>query len=114
MKRDDDQELWDLLGQGAEPKVSPFFARNVLREIRQPDGWGNLRDWLTVRRLVPAASLVIVALISVVALRMQTPPADPAAEMWTNVNAQDYEVMADLEDLLASEDNNSLDDAILL
>ena len=114
MKRDDDQELWDLLGQGAEPKVSPFFARNVLREIRQPDKWANLREWLTVRRLVPAASLVIVALISVVVLRMQTPPAHPGAEMWTNVNAQDYEVMADLEDLLASEDTNSLDDSILL
>lgn len=113
MKRDDDQELWDLLGQGAEPKVSPFFARNVLREIRQPDKWANLREWLTVRRLVPAASLVI-ALVAMVVLRMQTPPADPAADMWTNVNAQDYEVMADLEDLLASEDNNSLDDAILL
>ena len=113
MKRDDDQELWDLLGQGAEPKVSPFFARNVLREIRKPDGWANLREWLTVRRLVPAASLVI-ALVSVVVLRMQTPLADPAAETWTNVNAQDYEVIADLEDLLASEDSNSLDDSILL
>ena len=113
MQRDDDQELWDLLGRGAEPKVSPFFARNVLREIRKPDGWANLREWLTVRRLVPAASLVI-ALICVVALRMQTPLADPAAETWTNVNAQDYEVMADLEDLLASEDSNSLDDSILL
>ena len=97
----------------AEPKVSPFFARNVLREIRKPDGWANLREWLTVRRLVPAASLVI-ALVAVVLLRMQTPLADPAAETWTNVNAQDYEVIADLEDLLASEDSNSLDDSILL
>ena len=34
--------------------------------------------------------------------------------MWANVNAQDYEVMADLEDLLASDDSNSLDDSILL
>lgn len=117
MKREDDEKLWDLLGRAAEPKISPFFARNVLRETRKSSvGWANLREWLTVRRLVPAASLVI-ALIAVVFLRMQTPVgplAEPAAEMWTNVNAQDYEVMADLEDLLASEDNNSLDDSILL
>ena len=116
MKREDDEKLWDLLGRAPEPKISPFFARNVLRETRKPAGWANLREWLTVRRLVPAASL-LVALIAVVVLRMQTPVgplADPAAETWTNVNAQDYEVIADLEDLLASEDNNSLDDSILL
>jgi len=35
MQREDDQQLWDLLGRTAEPKLSPFFARNVLREIRQ-------------------------------------------------------------------------------
>ena len=46
MKRDDDQELWDLLGQAAEPKISPFFARNVLREIRKPGDWATLRGWL--------------------------------------------------------------------
>jgi hypothetical protein len=113
MKREDDEKLWDLLGRGAEPKISPFFARNVLRETRKPDGWANLREWLTVRRLVPAGSLVI-ALIGVVFLRMQTPGDAPSAGMWANVNAQDYEVMADLEDLLASDDSNSLDDSILL
>ena len=116
MKREDDEKLWDLLGQAAEPRISPFFARNVLRETRKPAGWANLREWFTVRRLIPAAS-VVAALIAVVFLWMQTsldPLADPAAEMWTNVNAQDYEVMADLEDLLASEDSNSLDDSILL
>jgi len=26
--------LWRLLGKARRPKVSPFFARNVLREIR--------------------------------------------------------------------------------
>ena len=71
MKREDDEKLWDLLGQAAEPKISPFFARNVLREIRKPAGWANLREWLTVRRLIPAASLVV-ALMAVVFLRMQT------------------------------------------
>ena len=27
--------LWQLLGRGSAPDVSPFFARNVLRAIRQ-------------------------------------------------------------------------------
>ena len=34
--------------------------------------------------------------------------------MLANMNAQDYEVMADLDDLLASEDSNSLDESVLL
>src|SRR6266496_825664 len=35
MKREDDQQLWELLGRLAEPKLSPFFARNVLRQVRR-------------------------------------------------------------------------------
>ncbi len=117
MKREDDEKLWDLLGQAAEPKISPFFARNVVRETRKSDGRANLREWLTFRRLVPALSLAV-ALMAAVFLQRSTPPVDPLAdsptEVSTNVTAQDYEVMADLEDLLAAEDSNSLDDSILL
>lgn len=116
MKRDDDPELWDLLGQAAEPRISPFFARNVLREIRKPGAWAALPGWLNLRRLIPAAG-VAGALIAVAFLRMHTsvaPLAEPPADVLANVDAQDYEVMADLDDLLASDDNNSLDESVLL
>jgi hypothetical protein len=114
MKRDDDPKLWDLLGQASEPKISPFFARNVLREIRKPNAWATWRGWLSPRRLISAVGAAT-ALIAVAFLRMHTSvaplaPSDPLA----NVEAQDYEVMADLDDLLASDDNNSLDDSVLL
>ena len=116
MKREDDQELWDLLGRGAEPKISPFFARNVLREIREPGGWTTLRGWLNPRRLIPAAGMAA-ALLTVVFLRMYTavaPLAAPPSDALANLDAQDYEVIADLDDLLASDDNNSLDESVLL
>lgn len=116
MKRDDDQELWDLLGQAAEPGISPFFARNVLREIRQPGAWAALGGWLNLRRLIPAAG-VVGALLAVAFLRMHTsvaPLADPPSDILANVDAQDYEVIADLDDLLASDDNNSLDESAFL
>jgi hypothetical protein len=57
------------------------------------------------------------ALIAVVLLRMHTsvaPLAGPPSDMLMSVDTQDYEVIADLDDLLASDDNNSLDDSILL
>jgi hypothetical protein len=115
MKREDDQELWDLLGQAPEPKISPFFARNVVREVRQLGGWSNLRRWISIRRLLPIAS-VAVALIAVSFLQMQTPVvplADPESDLFTNVDPQDYEVVADLNDLLASDDNSSVEETIL-
>jgi hypothetical protein len=116
MKRDDDEKLWDLLGQAAEPKVSPFFARNVLREIRQPGDWTTLRGWLNLRRLIPATG-VAAALIAVAFLRMQTsvaPLEGPSPDMLANVDSQDYEIVSDLDDLLASDDNNSADDSVFL
>lgn len=115
MKRDDDQELWDLLGQAAEPKISPFFARNVLREVRQPGGWSTLRGWFNPRRLIPAIG-VAAALIAAAFLRMHTavtPLTAPSPDTLANAEVQDYEVIADLDDLLASDDN-SLDESVLL
>lgn len=113
MKREDDEKLWDLLGHAAEPKTSPFFARNVLRGIRESRGGLRVTGWL--KWLVPATGLAV-AVIAALFLRVQMPdrnysaPADNLAVM----DAQDSEAMADLDDLIASDDVNSLDDAVLL
>jgi hypothetical protein len=116
MNRDDDPKLWDLLGRTDEPKISPFFTRNVLREIRVPDKRTTLGGWLNFRRLVPAAGMAA-ALIAVMFLRWHTavaPLTGPSSDALANVDAQDSEVMADLDDLLASDDNTSLDESVLL
>src|SRR5438874_1666569 len=56
MRREDDQELWDLLGQTKAPAASTFFARNVVRQVRQggSDRVDFLR-WLRPRILAPVA-----------------------------------------------------------
>lgn len=113
MNRDDDPKLWDLLGQTEEPKISPFFARNVLREIRESDDQATSRAWLNPRRWIPAAATA--GLIAVVFLRLHTAPlTDPSSDALANVDAQDSEVIADLDDLFASDDSNSLDESVLL
>jgi len=116
MNRDDDQKLWDLLGRTAEPRISPFFSRNVLRKIRQTRAGSALREWFGLRRLVPAAG-VAVALIAVALLRTQTSapsPAESQSDKAAIVSAQDSEVIADLDDLLASDDNLDDSDGVLL
>jgi hypothetical protein len=60
---------------------------------------------------------VAVALIAVFFLQVQpevTPlaMADPEAEMFANVDPQDYDIVSDLNDLFSSDESNSLDEGI--
>ena len=65
MNRDEDPQLWDLLGQSKRPSPSPFFLRNVVRVVRSQSGKGQgLRAWFSLRRLVPALSATAVVAIA--------------------------------------------------
>jgi hypothetical protein len=113
MKREDDQDLWDLLGRTAEPKLSPFFARNVLRQVRQePSGFQRARDWLSLRRLIPASALAIVVMGVVVATHHPVSQKSPESEpdVVAKIDPQDYEVVADLDELLAVDENSLWDE----
>ena len=114
MKREDDEQLWDILGRAPEPKVAPFLARNVLRQIRQEPRWTvALRSWFSLRRLVPASAFALALAAAIVfthnpSLRHEraSNELDPIAK----VDAQDYEVVADLDDLLAPDENSLWDE----
>src|SRR6266404_6048860 len=63
MHRDEDRQLWDLLGQANAPKVSPFFARNVIRRVRAESESARPRtSRLLWRILVPATAAALLAL----------------------------------------------------
>jgi hypothetical protein len=116
MKREEDEKLWDLLGHSAEPSVSPFFARNVVRKIREARGEPVPRRWWNLRWLVPAAG-VAVAVIATLSLRIQMPKpshADPRGDTLALSEAQDADLMTDLDDLISSDDSNSWEDSVLL
>ncbi len=105
MNREDDQELWDLLGKSAQPTVSPFFARNVVRQIRQEKNWMDYaRGWLRPR-LIPASTVALVMLVSALAFHSTKNPADNPPELVTKIDPQDYDTVADLDDLLATDDD---------
>src|SRR4051794_39219769 len=108
MRREEDEKLWDLLGHSAEPKVSPFFARNVVRKIREAQGEPARQRWWNLRWLVPAAG-VAVAIIAALSLRIQVPDRNHSNSRGDNLalsEAQDSDLMADLDDLVASDDSN--------
>ena len=115
MKREDDQKLWDLLGHSAEPKVSPFFARNVLRQIRQeqPEA-APRRSWMPPW-LVPlaGAAVVIIAALTFPGHLVERDQPSTSAEI-TAAESQDSDLLADLDDLVGAEETLALEDGVLL
>jgi hypothetical protein len=113
MKREDDQELWDLLGRAAEPALSPFFPRNVLRQIRrEPSRFDRMQKWLSLRRLIPASALAIAMVTAAIVIHhpVSQRPLEDEPDVVAKIDPQDYEVVADLDELLAVDENNLWDE----
>jgi anti-sigma-K factor RskA len=112
MNRDEDPQLWDLLGRSKRSAPSAFFARNVVRVVRSRSGKGQgLSAWFSLRRLVPAvaaAAAVAIAAFTVQALHHQDRSSQPAL---ASAEIQDAELVADL-DVLVNDDDS--DDTLLL
>jgi hypothetical protein len=116
MNREDDEKLWDLLGKAPSVEFSPFFARNVLRRIREQPSWSmRARSWFSLRRLIPVSALAVAVIGTFFFLHSPAPRENPASEsaepdVIAKIDVQDYEVVADLDDLLAVDENSLWDD----
>ena len=113
MEPQDDKELWDVLGRLPEPTLSPFFARNVLREIRQkPNYFERVRNWFSVRKVVGASA--VTAAVAALALFTHYPgprtTSSTDSDVVARVDPQDYDVVADLDELIAWDENSVWDD----
>jgi hypothetical protein len=109
MELQDDKELWNVLGRLPQPTLSPFFARNVLREIRQnPTHFERVRNWFRLRRLVGASAvaavLVALALVTHHPAPRTASPTD--LDVVAKIDPQDYDVVADLDELIAWDENS--------
>ena len=111
MRREDDQELWDLLGKTGAPTLSPFFARNVVRQIRQQPDWReNVRRWLSPRRLIPAAAVALAIVATTLSIRIPTASDENLPEAVAQLDPLDYEIVADLDVLIAMEEDGLWDE----
>jgi hypothetical protein len=113
MKREDDQQLWDLLGRAPKAELSPFFARDVVRSIRERSArFDWLRGWLSPWRLVPVTGAAIAVIATILAVHQPASrnPADSPPDVIVRIDPQDYDVVADLDELLATDETSLWDD----
>jgi hypothetical protein len=110
MDREDDKELWDVLGRVPEPTLSPFFSRNVVRSVRQEaTRFDRMRSWFSLRRLAAASAVVIVVIGVAIATHhpvSQTKAAYDPDVVVAKIDPQDYDVVADLDELIAWDENS--------
>ena len=123
MRAEDNDKLWEVLGKAKQPAVSPFFARNVLRTVRQEaqePGIGRMGGIRSVRRwiwqLALGCTCVAAALITIMpgAFVRHHHRASQASSSVAPVSANsDFEVIKHLDELVADEQSSVwLDDTV--
>jgi len=129
MNADDNDKLWKLLGQARPPAVSPFFARNVLRAVRQEEvaraapsflrslfaGLARcMRRWAWQSAFAATCAVAVLATVApnVFVRHHQTRDADSVGVAREIAGNPDYEVINHLDELVADEENSVwLDDS---
>jgi len=149
MHPDEDRQLWELLGRAVAPKISPFFARNAVRQVRSesqlaPSRW----SWSLWRVLIPATTAALLAVGATIFLRnpsseeVRAKVSFPATENFSpfeadqadrlptisdqplaidaeadarqgklvEIDEQDYDVVQNLDDLMATYETNLWDE----
>ena len=113
MEPQDDKELWDVLGRLPKPTLSPFFARNILREIRsEPTRLEWARNWFSVRKVVAASAVAAVFVALALVTHYPGPRATSSSDsdVVAKIDPQDYDVVADLDALIAWDENTVWED----
>jgi hypothetical protein len=112
MNTEEHDDLWRLLGQAKQPAVSPFFSRNILRDIRamrqaRPGFLGWLRDhWKAPVFATCAIVLVIGGLLREHRSHETTEERQLLALAETVSQSPDYSVIGHLDELLETDENS--------
>ncbi len=107
MNHEEHDDLWRLLGKARTPEVSPFFSRNVLRELRanQQEQPGVIA-WIFRRWQVSLVTALAVTFATIGTWQYSN-RQPTVAELAQQVSASpDYAVITHLDELLASEESS--------
>lgn len=123
MKNSEENDpVWELLNQASRPDPSPFFSRNVVREVRKMESKPSFSTWFSDLFRSPLAVTASVAAICVAAVCLSIwVPNDVAAPPVANVEeasekfdpANELEAVEYLGQLMAVADPGQLSDEAL-
>jgi len=112
MQPEDHDDLWQLLGRARQPKVSPFLARNVVREVRMLQQERRSPFLAFLWRWQPLAATACLALLltgggfALKEHRRQVREQQQLLSIAERVYASpDYTVINNLDELIDSEKN---------
>ncbi len=125
MKPDENDQLWELLGQTRPTEVSPFFARNVLRAVRQEEaarprrslfarvaGAVRKRAWQSALTATCAVAILAAVAPNLIVRHHQARQTEVDGVASQIVANPDYEVITHLDELVADEESSLwLDDS---
>lgn len=99
---EENDALWDLLGQSRPPQASPFFASRVVNIAR-----AESQQRASILRLLfrPAFGLAAVTGLVLVTAHFRSPTDSP------QMASQDFEVLSNLDNLIAMDTQVIWDDS---
>ena len=109
---DEQDDLWKLLGKARPSVASPFFARNVIREVREmrqenPGIFATLRRHWQLSAAAAALCVAAVTAPQFIGNDAQDRQVDSLMAITEQVSdSPDFYVINDLDDLLASEESS--------
>ena len=109
MNTEENDELWELLGRAKAPVISPFFARNVLRTLREGSQVRlGFVFWLFNHwRIASAGTCALVIAATFAVVQHESRQANSVVLLAQQVSASpDYQVIKNLDELLDSERNS--------
>lgn len=107
MNRDEQDDLWQLLGKAREPHVSPFFSRNVLRTLRkEQQEHPGVISWLRRRWRLAAVATCGLFLVTAGVFFKAPQNSDQISALAQQVSlSPDYDVITHLDELIETEEN---------
>jgi hypothetical protein len=112
MKNEEHDELWELLGKARKPKVSSFFAANVMRKVREeaakPGGFEAFALWLRRKWFIPAtAAACALVVFAMLPEQPSVRPSDDSLDEMALAVAEtsDLHLIVDLDTLVAADNN---------
>jgi hypothetical protein len=97
--------LWDLLGQAETVKVSPYFVRNVLREVRLAEADRQLQPQIGLALILKRWRLILAGCAALLVVASTSTVFFQDHKNTLVLRSGDVEVICNLDELLASEDS---------